>query len=549
MCKRLFSYIFLALLWAPNCFAQYAWQDVDRVVAVGDVHGAYPQLVKLLKAAALVDADLRWSGGTTHLVSLGDLLDRGPQSRQAMDLLMRLQPEAQAAGGRVHVLMGNHELMNLSGDLRDVSEAEHAALADLGGHAAAFAQDGFYGSWLLGLPVMIRINGTLFTHGGLPPTLASMTLQEINELAQQHLRTLLSEGQRLREQELLAADANLMSVVYDADEETLAGLGEAFVTAANSPMFGGDGPLWYRGSAACHALLEHDPLTKTLTALNAQRVVVGHTPTPDREINTRLDGRVYVIDTGMLTQVYKGQPRLLEMRGEQIRGLNETGAEAAITQLPEPDPLAQLSEAQYQIQDTDQGVTTLTLADAHTGQFEGGTALPAVFRKLSKRNTNRAIAAYRIDRLLGLHMVPATAARKVGKQQGVVIAWDRRPFSEAMRMEWQLGRSNFCAQGSDSALLMMFDALIGKHTRTVDNLFYERGTMNIRITENFRAFGTSARLPQTAMQQTLPAALKTPLEQLSMESLTELLQDLLKPNEIKALLKRRDAILQWPVQP
>jgi hypothetical protein len=88
---------------------QSAWRNVDRVVAFADVHGAYTELTALLRTAGVVDERLKWSVGGTHVVSLGDLLDRGEDSRKVMDLLMRLQDEAAAAGGRLHVVLGNHE--------------------------------------------------------------------------------------------------------------------------------------------------------------------------------------------------------------------------------------------------------------------------------------------------------------------------------------------------------------------------------------------------------------------------------------------------------
>ena len=97
---------------------QVEWKNVERVVAFADVHGAYSELTALLQSQGVVDADLHWKAGRTHLVSLGDLLDRGDDSRKVMDLLMRLQSEAAAAGGRVHVVVGNHEAMNVLGDLR-----------------------------------------------------------------------------------------------------------------------------------------------------------------------------------------------------------------------------------------------------------------------------------------------------------------------------------------------------------------------------------------------------------------------------------------------
>ncbi len=115
----------------PNSdIPQWQWQGVERIAVFGDVHGAYDDLIALLEQGELVDKQLRWVGGRTHLVSLGDLLDRGPESRRVMDLLMRLQGEAGQAGGSVHVLLGNHEIMNLTGDLRYVSPEEYEAFSD-----------------------------------------------------------------------------------------------------------------------------------------------------------------------------------------------------------------------------------------------------------------------------------------------------------------------------------------------------------------------------------------------------------------------------------
>jgi len=91
--------------------SEWEWSGVRRVVAVGDVHGSHYRLVMLLRGAGLVDAKLAWSGGVDHLVLCGDLLDRGPQERPLMDLVRRLQSQAEAAGGHVHVLLGNHEAM------------------------------------------------------------------------------------------------------------------------------------------------------------------------------------------------------------------------------------------------------------------------------------------------------------------------------------------------------------------------------------------------------------------------------------------------------
>ncbi len=115
----------------PVPSAQVQFKGVDRVVAFADVHGAYTELVTLLRETGIVDAQDHWAAGRTHVVSLGDLLDRGADSRKVMDLLMRLQGEAATAGGQLHVVLGNHEAMNVLGDLRYVDPGEYASYVDV----------------------------------------------------------------------------------------------------------------------------------------------------------------------------------------------------------------------------------------------------------------------------------------------------------------------------------------------------------------------------------------------------------------------------------
>jgi hypothetical protein len=127
-------------------------QAPARIVAVGDIHGSLDGLTAILRAAQLVDASGRWIGGAARLVQTGDFTDRGADVRGVMDLLMRLEGEARRQGGRVDVLFGNHEGMNVLRDLRDVSPEAYARFADgrsedrrrraFDGHAAVAARRG-----------------------------------------------------------------------------------------------------------------------------------------------------------------------------------------------------------------------------------------------------------------------------------------------------------------------------------------------------------------------------------------------------------------------
>ena len=105
-------------------------QNDQRIVAIGDIHGAGDQFVALLRTAGLTDERDQWIGGRTHFIQTGDYLDRGEKVREIMDLMMRLEGDAKKAGGRADILMGNHEVMNLLSEFRDVSPQAFAAFAD-----------------------------------------------------------------------------------------------------------------------------------------------------------------------------------------------------------------------------------------------------------------------------------------------------------------------------------------------------------------------------------------------------------------------------------
>src|ERR1700694_2667389 len=105
-------------LFVVPLFAEDTFEGVQRIVAIGDIHGDYGRFVELLRSAQVVDRNNAWAGGATHLVVTGDFLDRGPAPRQVMDLLIELEPQAEKAGGHVHALIGNHEAINIYGDLR-----------------------------------------------------------------------------------------------------------------------------------------------------------------------------------------------------------------------------------------------------------------------------------------------------------------------------------------------------------------------------------------------------------------------------------------------
>ncbi len=317
----------------------YRFDGVTRIVAFADVHGAFPQLVAVLREAQVIDEALHWRGGATHLVGLGDLVDRGPDSRKAMDLLMRLEDEARKAGGAVHVLLGNHEVMNIVGDLRYVSAAEYAAFAGpedqalredawkriqlqdpaalrtdfdaslpagYFAHRQAFSPAGRYGQWLLAKPFLITINDTAFVHAGLPEMVAKRGLDAVNQELHSQLAIYLQTWQAI------SGELNLARpVAFQERAEAVGAMGalpqsETLAKLREQEIFTPAGPTWYRGQALCHRYAELDNLEAALKTLGVSRVVAGHTVSPIGRVLGRFDNRVVLLDTGMLEEVYKG---------------------------------------------------------------------------------------------------------------------------------------------------------------------------------------------------------------------------------------------------
>jgi len=317
---------------------QWEWIGVARIVAIGDVHGAFDNMVAVLKNAGILDEKLKWKGGKAHLVQNGDVVDRGPHSRKAMDLLMELEEQAEKAGGRVHVLIGNHEAMNLVGILDLVSKGEYESYTDRDSrrlrevafdryyeqmkreakerseelpdkndlrqefeekypmgfveHRQAFSASGRYGKWIRGNNVAVKINGIVFSHGDWSEKMAAIGIAEVNRRVRAEL----------------------------SDEVPLEG----------GIAFDPDSPLQYRGLA--HTALtiasqqaEEARVTAILASLGATRMVVGHTLTSG-VIESRFGGKHVSIETGMLELYHGGHRIALEVEGDALRAIHDRGA-------------------------------------------------------------------------------------------------------------------------------------------------------------------------------------------------------------------------------
>ena len=567
----------------------WRWSGVDRVVAFADVHGAYEELVALLQKTGVIGGQLKWIAGTTHLVSTGDLVDRGAGSREVMDLLMRLQDEARDAGGYVHVLLGNHEIMNLTGDRRYVSEQEYLAFADeeppgvraqalreflinantdqtlaevefnrrhppgFFGRNAAFSPDGSYGRWLLQRPLLIVINRTVFTHGGLPPAVAAQGIEHTNRVLADELERFVRLWHRLQKMDLAEADIDAGDSARLIEEQLALGqtqrdpqepaapaseLTLEFVRLSKSDIFDADGPLWYRGSALCHPLLETDVTAAALDRLDADRVVVGHTPTANHRVNRRMDDRVIVMDTGMLHDYYEGVPAAIIIADGKIDIVYGADVPAEPTDEEREQILHDAVIVDY---DPDNGRVRL----GHDNREYLAVFIPA----LTNPGYKNEIAAYRLDRLLDLKLAPVAVERKIGGRRGVLSLRRSDYFNETERTERNTAIPSWCASGNEFDLMYAFDALVHNEGRTRESMLYAGPNLSLRIVGFGRAFSTRKGLPAYLENAELGigAEYARRLAGLDNRTLSDELKGLLGKGQIRALLKRRDEILEtWP---
>lgn len=276
---------------------EFRLPGAERVIAIGDLHGDFSATKKAFRLAGAIDEGGKWSGGKLVVVQTGDQLDRGPSEREIIEFLERLKKEAEEAGGRLVVLNGNHETMNVMGDFRYVAAGamngfdsfEPASPLSIQveglskSRAAAFLPGGGAAAVLARRRLIVMVGDTVFVHGGVTP---------------QHLRYGIDRLNRESKDWMLGKTTLPPRLVVDDS-----------------------GPLWTRiygegelSEAACRVLDE------TLRRLGAKRMAVGHT-VQQGGMSGACGDRVFRIDVG-LSAAYGDHPvQVLEIANGMARVL------------------------------------------------------------------------------------------------------------------------------------------------------------------------------------------------------------------------------------
>ena len=262
----------------PPC--RYAEQS--RVFVIGDIHGQYERMIKMLISCGVVDKDLHWAWGDGHLVFIGDILDRGEGVMEALWLIYNLEREAEMSNGKVHLLIGNHEAMIIKNDIRYIANKYYSLTSNLDiDYYSLFSENTIMGRWLRSKNVVEIIGNTLFIHAGISPELADMDLsiEEINKTFREYLN---DDIDRLNQERINFLRGNL-------------------------------GPVWYRGyikSGSGYDEIEQFKLDNILNQYSVRYAVVGHTEVD--EILPLKNGKVVPVNIPLADESIIEQALLIE---------------------------------------------------------------------------------------------------------------------------------------------------------------------------------------------------------------------------------------------
>ena len=574
------------------------WSGVERVVAVGDLHGDYDHFVRILRSpkVGLLDENLRWIGGRTHLVQIGDVMDRGDRAKDIFDLLMRLEKEAAAAGGMVHVLFGNHEEANMTGialgypdyvqvdqffaflpasfkkaaekkylarhprderarararglDIREdagwrgyweevLAESKQAKGLDEAGLAYTRNFNDTYGRWLLGKNVVIRIDDVVYVHAGIHPRFSSWKLEDINELYQFELRVF--------------ALRQFSTPTSGQDRQP---------TMIYSP----DSPLRIRQNEDNTSPEEMD---RILANLGARRMVVGHnfltygdslSPiVAAGDVDPLFGGKVWMIDTGIWSTLYGGRLFALIVENGEFDHYAEPGEPApAVLEEPLTEEGPVIPEEIEEFLRNAAPVFVLPGAAGRTDPWKVRLELEGVERWAQFKYVDRPrpaaipdsfryeLAAYALARHLGLDFVPPVVWRGINDYPGSLQIF----VDDAIR-ESEVKRRNVALddpEAHDRALadLRVFINLVSDRcdAERDRDILIQKGTGKVFAVDFSQAFEPRPGMVPGCDISRCSRALYERIRRWSRDEVAQLLGGYLNDDELRALQARAGAVL------
>jgi hypothetical protein len=590
--RAILSSVFIISLFIPlhSDSKQCVWEGVDKIIAVGDIHGDYDNFVKILKRAGIVDERLSWIAGETHFVQTGDIMDRGDYAKDSFDLLMRLEDEAAKSGGMVHFLIGNHEEMNITGiafrqpgyvspkqfasflpsDYRTKKEKEFSEEFENshqeGTNSDPIILDAYfekkwsrlmedshirrmyvntfnddYGRWILEHNSVIKINDIIFSHGGVSERFSTWPLQKINDTLREELNVYRLSYKRSIQPKIK------LEILYEPDS-----------------------PSWNRDIALKDEKVYRHIVDKILDNLGAKYMIIAHTPMtgspiiPDDEkeeekLRTRFDRRIWIIDTG-ISDYYKGVMSFLRIENGEFRMKSWRDEEYAEETSFEPSKIVEEKETREEVEyilskaeivgikkEAVPGRTAAWKVDLDDGK----SLRRAFFKTIDDprpsplpESYKYELAAYALDKLLGFNRIPPTIEREIDGFKGSLqiriehcMGLDEQQIKDASLPDPQ-------ALANALEEINVFENLVYSERKELDDILIQLDRWDIYRVDFSQAFlDTPDLIPGQEINRCSKALFKS-LQELSDNLIEVRLKPYINEEEISALLKRKALIIK-----
>jgi len=266
-----------------------------KILVTSDNEGNFNSFYSLLVSAQVMDTSYRWTFGDGHLVIAGDMFDRGDNVIPCLWMVYNLEQQAKKAGGGVHFILGNHEVMNLQGDIRYVNP-KYIQLAkalfheknEKKAYGYLLSNTNILVQWVKSKNTVEKIGNMLFLHGGISEEIldANLSIDELNTIVRSNIHK---------------------NLLKEPSENEMANL-----------VMGRFGPLWYRGMVKKYkehyVKLEPSSIDNILNFYGVDHIVIGHTIVAD-EITTDFGGKVIRVDIKQSAEKFSGKSQALLIEG------------------------------------------------------------------------------------------------------------------------------------------------------------------------------------------------------------------------------------------
>lgn len=243
---------------------QSEFSQPAKLMVLSDIEGNFSAVRKLLQAQKIIDEDFKWKFDNGHLVLIGDFFDRGEQVTEVLWLIYSLEEKAKANGGYVHFILGNHEIMNMSNDLRYLNKKylDNAYLLSQP-YLALYGEDSELGRWLRTKNIVEKIGNILVTHAGISSAVNKMNISvpQINKLARPYYADTIFN--------------------YDDPKSDI--------------LFSDFGPFWYRGYYEKTTPAIAAQIDSTLQQYKVNHIITGHSIVADT-VSVWYSGKLFNTD-------------------------------------------------------------------------------------------------------------------------------------------------------------------------------------------------------------------------------------------------------------